>query len=63
MDHKIASSLAGDFSTVKMTLETEMTQSLLTDVHHAYSTEINDILLAALSNMLQEWSGAASVLI
>ncbi|MNO13082.1 Surfactin synthase subunit 1 [compost metagenome] len=63
VDHKIASSLAGDFSTVKMTLETEMTQSLLTDVHHAYSTEINDILLAALSNMLQEWSGAASVLI
>ncbi|GIP58449.1 non-ribosomal peptide synthetase [Paenibacillus woosongensis] len=63
VDHKINSNQAGDHATVKLALDAELTRSLLTDVHHAYSTEINDILLAALSCTLQEWAGAASVLI
>ncbi|GAA0134965.1 hypothetical protein YSY43_18050 [Paenibacillus sp. YSY-4.3] len=63
VDHKIDFNEAGDHATVKLALDAELTRSLLTDVHHAYSTEINDILLAALSRTLQEWAGAASVLI
>nr|WP_278044644.1 condensation domain-containing protein [Paenibacillus solani] len=36
--------------------ETE-TKNLLTRTHHAYKTEINDVLLAALGLAMQEWTG------
>nr|WP_054403824.1 non-ribosomal peptide synthetase [Paenibacillus solani] len=36
--------------------ETE-TKNLLTGTHHAYKTEINDVLLAALGLAIQEWTG------
>ncbi|HEY2491660.1 MAG TPA: amino acid adenylation domain-containing protein [Paenibacillus sp.] len=63
VDHIIEWNKACDHAIVKMTLDTDITQKLLTDVHHAYSTEINDILLAALSRTLQEWVGSDPVLI
>ncbi|MEK3793106.1 amino acid adenylation domain-containing protein [Paenibacillus sp. FSL R7-0204] len=33
------------------------TNNLLTGIHHAYKTEINDVLLAALGLAVQEWTG------
>ncbi|WP_019640671.1 non-ribosomal peptide synthetase [Paenibacillus fonticola] len=33
------------------------TNNLLTGIHHAYKTEINDVLLAALGLAMQEWTG------
>ena len=36
--------------------ETE-TKNLLTGTHHAYKTEMNDVLLAALGLAMQEWTG------
>ncbi|OAB38376.1 non-ribosomal peptide synthetase [Paenibacillus glacialis] len=63
VDHSIECNKAYDHAIVKMTLDTDSTQKLLTDVHHAYSTEINDILLATLNLTLQEWVGSAPVLI
>ncbi|MBW7477884.1 non-ribosomal peptide synthetase, partial [Paenibacillus oenotherae] len=37
------------------------TEQLLRRVNHAYNTEINDILLAALSLAIQEWSGMEEI--
>jgi non-ribosomal peptide synthase protein (TIGR01720 family) len=44
-------------------LDTSLTRSLLTDAHHAYSTDIQDLLLAALSRTLKEWTGSGNILI
>ncbi|GIO85790.1 hypothetical protein J25TS5_27220 [Paenibacillus faecis] len=63
VDRAISLNLAGDHAKMQWTLDPDLTRSLLTDAHHAYSTEINDLLLAALSRTLQEWAGAGSVLI
>ncbi|TYS32217.1 amino acid adenylation domain-containing protein [Bacillus pumilus] len=43
--------------TIRFTLTEEETRSLLTDVHEAYQTEINDILLTALGLSMKEWTG------
>ncbi|MCY7452343.1 condensation domain-containing protein, partial [Bacillus altitudinis] len=43
--------------TIRFTLSEEETRSLLTEVHEAYHTEINDILLTALGLTLKEWTG------
>ncbi|MCP5107672.1 MAG: AMP-binding protein, partial [bacterium] len=42
--------------TLGLRLDKGLTGRLLTEVNHAYSTEINDILLAALGMALKEWS-------
>jgi len=38
------------------------THQLLQEVHHAYNTEINDILLTALGYAIKEWTGSTNVL-
>ncbi|WP_186314856.1 non-ribosomal peptide synthetase [Bacillus pumilus] len=43
--------------TIRFTLSEEETRSLLTDVHEAYQTDINDILLTALGLSMKEWTG------
>ncbi|MGF0004876.1 amino acid adenylation domain-containing protein [Bacillus altitudinis] len=43
--------------TIRFTLSEEETRSLLTEVHEAYHTEINDILLTAVGLTLKEWTG------
>ncbi len=43
--------------TIRFTLSKEETHRLLTDVHEAYQTEINDILLTALGLSMKEWTG------
>ncbi|PCK23178.1 lichenysin synthetase, partial [Bacillus pumilus] len=43
--------------TIRFTLSEQETHSLLTDVHEAYHTDINDILLTALGLSLKEWTG------
>ncbi|MGC5773689.1 amino acid adenylation domain-containing protein [Paenibacillus pabuli] len=63
VDHLVSSNQAGDHAVQKLTLDTSVTRSLLTDAHHAYSTEIQDLLLAALSHTLKEWAGSGNTLI
>jgi amino acid adenylation domain-containing protein/non-ribosomal peptide synthase protein (TIGR01720 family) len=63
IDHEISTNQTADHAKVKLSLDEDVTRSLLTDVHHAYSTNINDILLSALSRTLQQWAGSAAVLI
>ncbi|WP_366294821.1 amino acid adenylation domain-containing protein [Paenibacillus sp. AN1007] len=63
VDHSISLNQVGDHAVQKLTLDTSLTRSLLTDAHHAYSTDIQDLLLAALSRTLKEWTGSGNILI
>ncbi|MEG4456885.1 amino acid adenylation domain-containing protein [Microcoleus sp. N9_A1] len=48
---------------VKVSLNEEETRALLQEIHKAYHTQINDILLTALVQVLATWSGSNSVII
>jgi non-ribosomal peptide synthase protein (TIGR01720 family) len=48
---------------VSVTLTPEETQALLTEVPSAYQTQINDLLLTALAQTFQQWTGSNSLLI
>jgi len=52
-----------NFDMVHFTLSSEETESLLTRVHKAYGTEINDILLAGLGVAFKGWTGSETLLI
>ncbi len=44
-------------------LTKDETDKLLKDIHSSYNTEINDILLSALSLSIKEWTGSEKVLL
>lgn len=48
---------------VSMTLDTKQTRALLEQVPQAYHTQINDVLLTALTHCLADWLGQSKVLI
>ena len=54
---EIAGNLEGDSRSVSISLSEEQTAKLLTRTHHAYNTEINDLLLVALGRALTAWHG------
>jgi non-ribosomal peptide synthase protein (TIGR01720 family) len=49
--------------TVGMNLDPRDTETLLTEVNHAYGTEINDILLTALAMAVRQWCGMDKILV
>ena len=49
--------------TVTMELDVTQTAKVLTGVNHAYNTEINEILLAALTMAVKDWGGIQRLLI
>ncbi|MBA9085511.1 amino acid adenylation domain-containing protein/non-ribosomal peptide synthase protein (TIGR01720 family) [Fontibacillus solani] len=51
----------GDSREETITLTAEQTDKLLKQSHHAYNTEINDLLLAALGCAVHEWAGHKQV--
>ncbi|WP_062061823.1 non-ribosomal peptide synthetase [Aquimarina longa] len=53
----------GDTHTHVSVLSSTQTQSLVKDIHHAYGTEINDIILSALSVALKDWIPASKIVI
>ncbi|MBE0343298.1 non-ribosomal peptide synthetase, partial [Paenibacillus sp. 28ISP30-2] len=55
-DHEVPVSLIRDGRQFEVTLSREETENLLKHAHHAYNTEINDILLTALGLAFHEWS-------
>ncbi|MDR6224079.1 non-ribosomal peptide synthetase [Desmospora profundinema] len=55
-DREVKERLMGDSGQVEVTLSEEQTTQLLTQIHHAYNTEINDILLAAVGLTVKDWS-------
>ncbi|MCP4658225.1 MAG: AMP-binding protein, partial [bacterium] len=48
---------------VTVSLPAEETRALLKEVHHAYRTRINDVLLAALVQAFGEWTGRPTLLV
>lgn len=56
-DLNAESNLYGDCSMVDASLPEEETKALTTVVHHAYNTEMNDILLTSLGRALKRWHG------
>ncbi|TPG68112.1 amino acid adenylation domain-containing protein [Brevibacillus laterosporus] len=56
-DHGTGGNTWGDMRVVTSTFSTEATEKLLKNVHQAYKTEINDLLLTALGLALHEWTG------
>ncbi|MFF2129515.1 amino acid adenylation domain-containing protein [Streptomyces olivochromogenes] len=54
----IAANLFGDTSVVSVRLDADETEDLLQRVPPVYRTQINDVLLAALGRVLQQWAGA-----
>ncbi len=53
----------GDMDSVSVTLDAEWGGLLLKQVHRAYRTQVNDILLAALGLAVKEWAGMERVLV
>ncbi|MGH9901316.1 MAG: condensation domain-containing protein, partial [Pyrinomonadaceae bacterium] len=49
--------------TVSVSLDGEETRALLQEVHEAYRTRINDVLLAALAQSFAAWTGSRNLLI
>nr|CAA06323.1 LchAA protein [Bacillus licheniformis]CAA71582.1 first subunit of lichenysin synthetase [Bacillus licheniformis] len=49
--------------TAEFSLSKEETEQLMTKVHEAYNTEMNDILLTALGLALKEWTGQEDFII
>ncbi len=53
----------GDREVVTVHLDKTQTSALLRDVHRAYSTEMNDVLLTALAVAMEKWNGMDKVAI
>ncbi|NEW09936.1 amino acid adenylation domain-containing protein, partial [Paenibacillus sp. SYP-B3998] len=56
-------SLQQDSESIVIQWSSKETEQLLKQVHRAYNTEMNDILLAALGMAVQKWSGHDRVLV
>ncbi|MCP4687522.1 MAG: non-ribosomal peptide synthetase, partial [Desulfobacterales bacterium] len=62
-DHPGGENLHGASRAVTARLTERETEALLTGVHHAYHTEINDILMTALGRALKGWLGRDRTLV
>ncbi len=63
VDHPDGVNSVPSTRSVELLLDAETTATLLTHVPHVYNTQINDILLTALAQTLNEWSGGESLLV
>lgn len=57
LDCNVAAGVFKDINSVSLKLSNASTDTLLRGIHHAYRTEINDILVAALSLAVHDWAG------
>ncbi|MDF5715801.1 MAG: amino acid adenylation domain-containing protein [Rhizonema sp. NSF051] len=63
VDYAFGANTVASARTVFVSLSPEETRALLQDVPKAYKTQINDILLTALVQVLGKWTGNNSVLV
>jgi amino acid adenylation domain-containing protein/non-ribosomal peptide synthase protein (TIGR01720 family) len=63
VDSKGGANTKSSARSVKVSLNEKETRALLQEIHKAYHTQINDILLTALVQALANWSGSNSVII
>jgi non-ribosomal peptide synthase protein (TIGR01720 family) len=61
VDYKGGDNTKASARSVKVSLKEDETRALLQGIHKAYHTQINDILLTALVQVLATWSGSESV--
>ncbi|MFT7464817.1 MAG: amino acid adenylation domain-containing protein [Pseudohongiellaceae bacterium] len=57
LDRASADNVEGSAAQVRMTLDKEKTKALLSEVPKTYNTQINDVLLTALSRAFSQWTG------
>ena len=62
IDHPGGDNLESSARRVRTSLSQDLTRSLLSEVPRAYNTQINDVLLTALSRAFVNWMGGHSVL-
>ncbi|MBD3266706.1 amino acid adenylation domain-containing protein, partial [bacterium] len=62
-DNHVAENRYGDSETLKFVLSMRETKDLQQHAHHAYNTEMNDLLLTALAQSLREWMQTDTCLI
>jgi amino acid adenylation domain-containing protein/non-ribosomal peptide synthase protein (TIGR01720 family) len=53
--------LVNQSSSVTLLFTREQTEALLKDTHHSYNTEINDLLLCAVSLAVKDWIGRRAI--
>ena len=63
LDYPEGANTMASAQSISMLLSVEETQSLLRDVPEAFHTQINDVLLTALAQAFEKWTGAGSVLV
>ncbi|HCF27097.1 MAG TPA: non-ribosomal peptide synthetase, partial [Cyanobacteria bacterium UBA11049] len=63
VDYAEGKNTVAEARTVSVSLNQQETQALLQDVHQAYHTQINDVLLTALVQAFAEWTGENSLLL
>ncbi|MBD2040609.1 non-ribosomal peptide synthetase [Microcoleus sp. FACHB-672] len=63
VDHVNGTNTVATANTVSVTLSVEETRSLLQEVSAAYHTQINDVLLTALLQAFEEWTGKQTLLV
>lgn len=63
VDAEVPVSFFSDIESIEASLNTRLTQSLLSEVNQVYHTEINDLLLAALTRTISRWSALNMVTI
>ncbi len=63
VDHPNADNIVASEKTVSVALSAEETKALLQEVPAAYRTQINDVLLTALGQAFERWTGNSSLLL
>ena len=61
LDHARGENSAASAQTITVSLDADETQALLQDAGAAYQTQINDLLLTALVQVLAPWAGVSSL--
>jgi bacitracin synthase 3 len=63
VDHQDSANLMDDVTSTSILLEEDITTKLLTCCYKAYRTEVNDVLLTALGQTIQEFFGINKVMV
>jgi hypothetical protein len=61
LDRAKGENTAASAQTITVSLDADETQTLLQDAGAAYQTQINDLLLTALVQVLASWAGVSSL--
>jgi amino acid adenylation domain-containing protein/non-ribosomal peptide synthase protein (TIGR01720 family)/FkbM family methyltransferase len=63
VDHRHGANSVASTGTISVSLDAEETRALLREVPEAYRTQINDVMLTALAEAVNKWTGRQQVLV